>query len=279
MINTVSFVVLAALDLATLIYLLVRTRSWLMVFLFLSYVGMIYFFEYVILVCFHSYTYYPHILSDPYMDSMMGAFISNFLTVPTVGLIMVIFRLRFRWTVIFAALMFGIEWLFLKLGIYEHEWWRLSYSFVAFIFFFWMVGFWADKVKQGNRFFQYVSLLMFSLSVLNTLAFMRMLVDIGAFQPGFFDNPKQDDVAFTVPYAFLKAVLLANAIYWSRKLRWTLAAVAVMLAVHYMLIRSGILKLYISPWTYWPLYITSCLTGAVLILLAMRLLRRPQVGQ
>ncbi|MNP37294.1 hypothetical protein D3C76_1307360 [compost metagenome] len=102
-----------------------------MVFLFLTYVGMIYVFEYVILVCLHSYTYYPHILSDPYMDSMMGAFISNFLTVPTVGLIMVIYRLRFRWTVIFAMLMIGIEWLFLKLGIYKHEWWRLSYSFVA----------------------------------------------------------------------------------------------------------------------------------------------------
>ena len=279
MINIVSFVVLALIALATLIVFIVRTKSYLIVFLFLTYVGMIYVFEYVILVMFNSYTYYPRILPDPYMDSMMGAFISNFLTVPTVGLAMVIYRLRFRWTIVFTCLMAVIEWLFMRLGIYEHHWWRLSYSFVAFIFFFWLVGFWARRVEKGNRLFQYISLLMFSLSVLNTLAFIRMLVNIGIFEPGFFENPTRDDVAFTVPYVFLKGILLTNAIYWTRKLRWTLAAVAVLLGLHYVLVRTAILKLFISPWTYWPIYTISLLVGAGLILLAMRLLRRPGAAQ
>lgn len=279
MINIVSFAVLALIALATLIFFIVRTKSYLIVFLFLTYVGMIYVFEYIILILFNSYTYYPRMLPDPYMDSMLGAFISNFLTVPTAGLAMVIYRLRFRWTIVFTYLMAVIEWLFMRLGIYEHHWWRLSYSFVAFIFFFWLVGFWARRVEKGNRLFQYVSLLMFSLSVLNTLAFLRMLVNIGIFQPGLFDNPSRDDVAFTVPYALLKAIFLANAVYWTRRLRWTFAAVAALLAIHYILIRTGILKLFISPWTYWPLYITSVLVGAVLILLAMRLLRRPGAAQ
>ncbi len=188
MINTVSFAVLALVALAALIFFIVRTKSVFVVFLFLTYVGMIYVFEYIILILFNSYTYYPRMLQDPYMDSMMGAFISNFLTVPTAGLAMVIYRLRFRWTIVFTCLMAVIEWLFIRLGIYEHHWWRLSYSFVAFIFFFWLVGFWARRVEQGNRLFQYVSLLMFSLSVLNTLAFLRMLVNIGIFQPGLFDK-------------------------------------------------------------------------------------------
>ncbi len=279
MMNTVSFAVLALIALATLIFFIVRTKSYLIVFLFLAYVGMIYVFEYVILVLFHSYTYHPRMMPDPYMDSMMGAFISNFLTVPTLGLAMVIYRLRFRWTILFSCLMVGIEWLFLRLGIYEHEWWRLSYSFIAFIFFFWLVSFWARRVEHGNRLFQYVSLLMFSLSVLNTLAFLRMLVNIGVFEPGFFENPSRDDVAFTVPYVFLKGVLLTNAIYWMRKLRWTFAAVAVLLGLHYVLVIAGILKLFISPWTYWPVYTISILVGAGLIWLAMRLLRRPDTAQ
>jgi hypothetical protein len=275
MINTVSFAVLALAALATLIFFIVRTKSYSIVFLFLTYVGMIYVFEYVILILFNSYTYYPRMLQDPYMDSMMGAFISNFLTVPTAGLAMVIYQLRFRWTIVFTCLMGVIEWLFMRLGIYEHHWWRLSYSFVAFIFFFWLVGFWARRVEQGNRLFQYVSLLMFSFGILNTLAFLRLLVKIGVYQPGFFDNPTRDDIAFTVPYIFLKGLVWANAIYWTRKLRWTLAAVAVMLPIHYIFIQTGILKLFISPWTYWPIYITNCLLGTGLILLAMRLLRRP----
>lgn len=279
MTHTLPYAVLSILAVSIFIFLLFRTKSYLTVMLFLAYVGMIYIFEYVILVCFNSYTYYPNMLSDPYMDNLMGAFISNFLTVPTVALIMVIYHLRFRWAIVFSLLMTGIEWLFLKLGIYEHTWWRLSYSFIAFTFFFWLVTFWARKVKEGIRLFHYVSLLMFSLSVLNTLAFGRMLANIGVFQPGFFDNPTRDDVAFTVPYAFLKALLLANAAYWTKKLRWTFAAVGVMLVIHYFLIRAGILKVFISPWRYWPIYITSCLVGAVLILLAMRLFRRPQEGK
>ncbi|MNC07765.1 hypothetical protein D3C75_553220 [compost metagenome] len=54
---------------------------------------------------------------------------------------------------------------------------------------------------------------------------------------------------------------------------------AALLVIHFLLIRAGILKLYVSEWGYWPFYAASCVIAAVLITLAMRLLRRPQEGQ
>ncbi|MFC4100332.1 hypothetical protein [Paenibacillus xanthanilyticus] len=271
--NMVPYLILASLAISLLSYILISSKRWMNVVLFLAFIGMIYLFEYTILVLFDCYVYYPKILPNPYLDSMMGALISNFLTVPVLGLAMVVYRLSFRWNLVFTLLLCGVEWLFLHLGIYAHHWWKLGYTLAAFLFFFWFVRYWANRLSRGRRLFQYVTLLMFSLSTVDTMSYLFMLTGVRQFLPGVFELHSRDDVFFTFPYTLVKAALIANAVFWSPRLRWLFAALFIIMLLQYPLIRTGVLHIYIPLWLYYLIYVPCCLFAAWCIRRGMRVFR------
>lgn len=276
MTNSIPYLILTFLAISTLAFLLIRTRSLLNAVLFLSFAGMIYVFEYTIFVCFDAYTYYPQIFADPYLDSMIGSFVSNFLTVPVISLTIAVFDLRLPWAVFFALFMVGVEWLFLHLGIYDHNWWRLTYSLCAFLFFFRLARFWAGKVRQGKPVFRFFTFFLFALIVTDSLAALQLYLRISSFHIGVFADPTRDSAFFTLPYAFMNSLLLANAVYWTGKLRWAFGALLAIFVIHVLLIKLGILSILVSPGVYWLLAASASLPAAWVILYGARLCRGPQ---
>ncbi|WP_127529625.1 hypothetical protein [Paenibacillus kobensis] len=263
--NYVPYIILSLLSVLTFLYVMLHARNYGTVVLFLTFVGMIYLFEFIVLVLLDCYVYYPGFVKDPYLDSMIGAFQSNFLAVPVAGIVIVTFRLRYRWGVLFSLFFSGIEWLFLKLGVYEHYWWRTPYTTVSLLFFFWLVRYWSNKIAQGSRLLRYISLLFFSLSVLDTLIFFLMLFGFRRFHLGIYSNPVKDDVFLTFIFVVINALILATVVYRTAAIRWIIAALAVMFALHITLVRTGVIQLYISPWIYYSIYIPCCLLIAWLL--------------
>jgi hypothetical protein len=95
-------------------------------------VGVGYTIEYFAYVLLGSYEYYPKIISrDAYYDSTMGPLASNLLTLPATATFISVFRLNWIWITIFTGLIVGVEWLFSKLGIYRHHWWRFEYTVIG----------------------------------------------------------------------------------------------------------------------------------------------------
>lgn len=259
--NAVPYLILMLLSAMTLTYVLFRTKAYITLVWFLALAGLIYLFEFVILVLFESYTYYPNIIENAYYDSMFGALVSNFCAVPVVGITIITLRLRFLWFIGFALFFIGVEWLFLKLGIYEHHWWRLSYTFVFIIVFFWLSRFWANQTVQGSKLFRYLSMVLFCVSLCNTISFLMLLAGTNDFYIGWFSNPTRDSVLVSFLFTVGTGLVLTSAIYLTTSIRSIIAALVMVTAIQIVLYVAGITRIYISLWLFYPMF----LAGHILI--------------
>jgi hypothetical protein len=253
--NAVPYLILVFLSAVTLIYIFLRTRAYITLVWFLSLSGMIYVFEFVILVLFDSYAYYPKLIDTPYLDNMFGALVSNFCAVPVTGITIITLRLRFYWFIAFALFFTGVEWLFIRLGIYEHHWWRLSYTFVFITFFFWISRFWANKTVDGSKLVRYLSMVLFCVSMCDTISYMMLLAGATNFHIGWFANPERDDIVVRFLFIVGTGIIVASTIYWTNALRWIIAAIAVVTAIQIVLYTTGIMRIYISLWLFYPIFL------------------------
>ncbi|WP_134685696.1 hypothetical protein [Brevibacillus migulae] len=268
--NYIPYLLIILVCFSMFLWLIARTRSYQTVILYLTYVGMVYIFEYFVLVILDAYAYIPHFIANPYLDNMLGAFVSNFVIVPVLASLIAVLQLHVGWIIAISLLLCGIEWLFLQLGIYQLHWWKISYTFPGLLFFFWLTRLWYRKVMDGNRIYQYITFLMFTFTVVDSAVFLLLLSGIRQFQPGVYENMYRDDVFFSALYAFIKMLVLANSIYWSAKLRFAFIAIGAILVGQFSLIQAGILKLYVPYGTFLLIYLFAC----TLIICLLRYTRR-----
>ena len=168
--------------------------------------------------------YYPHFVGKAYYDSTFGAVVSNLLAVPVAATFVAIYRFPWsgRWGL---ALGFGgIEWLFLRLGVYELHWWKIPYTILALIFFYWIAPLWLDRLRQGRSGYAFVTLQMYAWSIVGTFTFAIAVSGVRLFRPGVFEDPYRDDIFVTAMLGFGIATALALAVYATRSLRWKAAA-------------------------------------------------------
>ncbi|MBD3922536.1 hypothetical protein H8B09_27535 [Paenibacillus sp. PR3] len=253
--NAVPYLILVFLSVVTMTYVFLRTRAYITLVWFLALSGLIFVFEFIVLVLFNSYTYYPELIDNPYLDSLFGALVSNFCAVPVVGITIVTFRLRFIWFIVFALFFTGVEWLFIRLGIYEHHWWRLSYTFVFMTLFFWLSRFWANQTVRGSKLFRYLSMLLFCVCLCNTVSFLMLLAGSNDFYIGWFANPTRDNVVVSFLFILGTGIILTSTIYWTTALRWIIAALAIVTAIQIVLYATGIIRIYISLWLFYPMFL------------------------
>lgn len=134
--NSYWYLGLGILSILLLIYVYKKSGSTRSLLLFLAMIGLGYMIEAVIYNFGHSYHYYPKFIKhDAFYDSNMGAIASNALALPAVATFMGTLRKNWGWILFFVILFAGIEWAFLKLNIYFHNWWRMGYTSTGLLFF------------------------------------------------------------------------------------------------------------------------------------------------
>lgn len=255
--NFVPYVLLIVLSLAVLIWIFIQTKRFRTFVVYLTFAGMIYVFELVIVIILGAYEYKPEISSIRYADNMIGASVSNTLTVPTIATLISVYQLRFRW-IVFFALFFGvIEFLFVHWGVYVHHWWRASYTVVSLLLYFSLTKWWIRPFFSGTRSIQAVSFFVYTMALVLTFMFAFSLLGIRLFEPGIFKDVYRDDVLFLSLYGDMKALLIAAAIFWLRDWRWLIAAGGIIAVSQYAMIRSDILRIFI-PMPLYALYYFAC---------------------
>ncbi|GMK41864.1 hypothetical protein PCCS19_49230 [Paenibacillus sp. CCS19] len=264
--NVVPYLILIVLSICALTIVFLRSKQFVTLVWFLAFAGLIYIFEFIILVLFQSYTYYPKLIDNAYWDSMFGAFVSNFCAVPVAGITVVTFRLRFRWFILLSLFFTGVEWFFITIDIYKHNWWRLPYTTVFLICFFWLSRVWANQTARGSRLIRYFSLLLFSLSLCDSLAFGMALAGISQYHIGWFANPTRDDILVRFIFILTTSIILSTTIYRTNAIRWIIIAIAATLALQIILLATGIMRIYISLWLFYPIFIAChCLIAWLLV--------------
>lgn len=141
--NKIIYALLTLLHLVLLIITFIKKKEkkpWL---LFSASVGLAYVFEYFVLNLFRSYIYYPKILKNRRMDSVLGAIVSQAFTLPATATFIAVFRLNWWWKIGFTLFYAGIERLFLYLHLFKRNWWRTSYTLIGLPFYFWLTQKWS----------------------------------------------------------------------------------------------------------------------------------------
>lgn len=255
--NSYWYLGLAILSILLLIYVYKKTRSTRCLLLFLIMVGLGYLIEAVIYNFGHSYQYYPKLIKhDTFYDSNMGAIASNALALPVAATFIAALRKNWIWILFFISLFAGIEWAFLKLNIYSHNWWRIGYTSFGLLFYFPIAKLFLQMLSNPlkgklHSIFLFLSVgpISGSLHIVPIMFFTSRYYELG-----WFNHRSEDTTAFSAIY-YLCACLFY---VWIAKLSWKykwlkyLITVLLMFIITVVLQKSGILHSLVwwDPWYY-----------------------------
>ncbi|MGJ7922525.1 hypothetical protein [Neobacillus sp. LXY-4] len=175
-------------------------------------IGTGYLIEAVIYIFLHCYQYYPHIIKhDPVYDSNLGAIASNALALPVAATFLAVLRKNWVWSVAFIGFFSGVEWLFLKVQIYTHNWWRIEYTALGLLIFYFPFAKWLNRMimkPQKGVLHTLLLLLVIGPLLASFHIFPIMFFSARYYDFGFFDNISQDTNAFSTIYYLGSCLLL-----------------------------------------------------------------------
>jgi len=246
--HSVWYLGLAALSLLTLGYAcwsVRKVREPLLLFGVVISYG--YCIETVIYNFLSSYRYDPDLIHwNAYYDSNTGAIASNALSLPVAAVAIAVLGLGWRGIIGFTLLFGCIEWLFLKLGIYEHYWWRIGYTMLGLPFYFgaavWLYPRLARPIRGGLH---KLVLYMLTSAIAGSLHIAPiMLFGARSYHPGWFKELGHDTTVFAnVLYLSISLFyVMITFIRWRHVWVKYVCAAAVAQTITILLRATGLLK-------------------------------------
>ncbi|MFS0635459.1 hypothetical protein AB1K84_06115 [Mesobacillus foraminis] len=207
--NYLWFFLLAILGLFFIIFSLKNSKipkaQAVCIFLVMS--GMAYAFEYIIFILLGSYEYHVDFFQNQWLDSTFGSIFSQALVVPAICMYIASLRLNVFWMIGFAGLLMGIEELFLRLGLYEHHWWKTPYTGMFLMLAFGIAKWWARMLSLQKSWIRWFNL-YFTINLINhsVAFFLTAFFNSHKFNPGWFSDSSRDSLAFEALWWFIHSV-------------------------------------------------------------------------
>ncbi|TGE32509.1 hypothetical protein [Desulfosporosinus sp. Sb-LF] len=249
--NTIWYVLLGISTVIEVIVSIIKAKRRKLAFAFyLTLVGLVLFFETMILIIFKAYNYYPMIiLTSPFDDVLAGNLFSQF-TVAATALLVAVFNLEYYWIFLLSGLYGLIEELFLALGIYSHNWYRTWMTVIGLIIFFW----WAKRnyLKSLNgirplRYYLYIILGLFPLDVV-TLLWGFILSGYQNYSRNFIPDPIRSPYVLALLYYLFVATIMVF-IYFSKLKRLLKSMIILAIyVVNYFSYKLHIIYFYNTNW-------------------------------
>ncbi|MCA1032947.1 hypothetical protein LCL95_18255 [Bacillus timonensis] len=208
-------------------YTLWKTKDKKLIPLLFSFSGLIYIFEYVILVWLDAYSYSPHVLRDTFYDNILGSIPSNFIAVPIASIFISAFQIRWKGISIILIMFAAIELFFLKMKIYEHHWWSIAYT-VFFLSIFFMICKWIYcRIEHASKAFKLFVLYLIANSLITTVDFFIVVFSNAFhFTPGWFEDPSKDHIAGSAIY-YMVILSTIFTLFTPLKWRWKILALVI----------------------------------------------------
>ncbi|WP_066499576.1 hypothetical protein [Abyssisolibacter fermentans] len=249
--NTIWYILLFVTSIVSFVFTYHKSpnRKLSMAFTF-SIIGLTYLIEILLLLVFNAYTYYPGLVTDNFQDAVLGNVFSQ-VSVSTTAVLIAVYNLSNIWFLIFAAIYFTIEELFVKLGIYEQFWYKTIFTVIGYIPYCWLVKKWYKKLLDvPSKYVYYITLFLsvfttFGNSIITTLKLLKIQIFRINFTSDLSRNHTSTAVIIMSCLIILMIELYKAKLHWIQK-----ACVFVCLFVsEYVLYRTGIL--YIKEgWTF-----------------------------
>jgi hypothetical protein len=211
----ICYTSLVLLSMVLVIFTLIKTKDWTLIPLLFLISGMIFFGEYLVLFIFQGYIYKVSYFKEAYYNDYTGHIISNVFALPAVAIFIAGFSLKFHkilWIVLFFI---GLEWIFIKLNIYEHRWWNFYFTGIALTIVFTLAKGWKHYLENpSGRWIMRLGYLciLFCLHIILCEFPLIVVFEKIRYSPGWFENPFRDSGVFYplvgVTKAFISTVLL-----------------------------------------------------------------------
>lgn len=245
--NSYWFLALIVFSISIFIFNLLKKRNTGTLFLLLAMIGLGFIIETVIFTFLGSYEYYPKFVKGhPFYDSNLGAFASNAFALPVIATLIATFHLNWIWIFLFAGLFVGIEWLFLELKIYSHNWWRLAFTGLGLPFYFATAKIIYQWILNHPRRFKQNVILYLAIVSISCIAHILPIIFFSnrIYNPGWFEYLERDTVAFADIFFLIDSLYYCLIIHINWKTKWIKYALTVFLMyiVNQLLLSAGILQ-------------------------------------
>jgi hypothetical protein len=228
--NTVWFFLLGVLTVIELAAAVsyARDRNYAIA-LFIIVSGLCYILEATVCCFLKAYDYFPMLLPSRLDDNVAGNLFSQF-SITATSLLLAVLKAKYYWYLISALAYCLIEQLFLRLGIYTHNWWRLWMTFFgALSIFLTTKAAYAGAWHLRTRVRQYV-FISFGLYSLHMRLVMLTYYFSGVVRPnlGIFRDA-MSSYAFVSIISVCLVMICCMAVYFAPMRLWLKAAVTLAL--------------------------------------------------
>lgn len=202
--------------------------------------------EYVIMIVFESYTYYPGVLKDPYFDNILGGVVSDFFSVPSAALAIAAFQLNLLWMIVISIIFMIIEFFFVRLNIYQQHWWKTIYTGIGLLIHFTIAKeFWkALSQKPPKTYIRTISLYASYHSIHGLLTYTLIVAfNLYLFHIGVVSNPSRDHFIFNVLYTTIIGWVAAAIVAFNGKWYYKTFGIIFFYVFDWILIKINVLKL------------------------------------
>lgn len=202
--------------------------------------------EFIVLGIFDSYAYKPGISSDPWVENLVGHLFLNASMFPAAAILFVTYSLHFGGASIITAYFVLSEYLFTRLGLYEHHWWSYYMSVINTTVFMLLSRKWFYKVKHAKyNIPRLVTLYFVGFLLLHTpspflLLLMKQYYSLDLIN-NLVGNLYRSSIIFIFSYQLIESLFLVFFICILGKWYWKLVPFAIVAAGQSIMAKTNIL--------------------------------------
>lgn len=266
MVNSIPYfgLILISLFLSATAWFKAKNKK--LILLYLTNAGLIYLFEFLVLVLFKGYVYKPRIFHNTYFDNIFGANVSDGFIIPSISVLIAVFDLGFWWIAFFTLCFLGIEELFLYLGVYHHFWWKTVFTGISLpVEFFLGKWVWGVIRYNMNQFTRRLFILYFSDATIQATLFFYLaaVFHLFFFHIRWFPDPTRGHIVFCTIFILIESLFFSIGVSFKKKWLWNSILLGAITVMYGILYQKGIMEV---PGV-WAIGILTAFHAATLFLL------------
>lgn len=223
--------------------------------------------EFVVLGLFNSYAYKPGVFKDLWAEDILGHLLTNSTLWPGTATLVSAYGLGYGWIISITIGYVLIEYLFLKLGIYEHHWWNFYLTAITVFLFLIVSKTWFSIMNQKRNGLPRWITFFFVAFVLIHLPFpLLSIYEKQHYMVGIFKDIYRSSAIFSLLYQLIESILLVYFVCVLKKWYWKLVPFMIALGIESILASINI-AVFLNGWNLFYTLLFCILSLAAFLLL------------
>lgn len=221
--NKIPFIILLVFHTGLLCYSFYKTKNKKRVFtLLMSNIGFAYLLEFFVLNIFNAYKYKPRMMKKKYFDNNLGAILSQAIFVPFTAVFLTTLKIGWVGKVMGGVYFSLVEFVFLRINVYEHNWWKTVYTLILIPLYLKVSDIWNMFLAKKYSLIYFMSLFLASMVTEANILFIFASLRKIRFGVGRFHTLNEHFIIiplYAIFYSLISTLSFLKQNNWISKLR------------------------------------------------------------